>query len=487
MTTHFINNQRVAGSTGETIAVLDPSDGQVFAHLARGNAEDIRAAVAAARKAADGGAWSKLPPVARGRLLHKLSDAILAHHDELWQLEMRDCGKPVTQAKADATAVARYFEYYAGACDKLHGDTIPYTPGFAVMTFYEPHGVTGHIIPWNYPMQIFGRSVGGALAAGNACVVKPAEDACLSLLRIAELAAACGFPEGALNIVTGYGHEAGQALADADGIDHISFTGSARVGTIIAQSAAKRHVPVTLELGGKSPQIVFADANMDEAIPVIINAIIQNAGQTCSAGSRLLIEASAYERVLARVAERISALKVGPALMDCDVGPLIRANQLERVNGFLAPFLLPASANSNPALAGRLIAQGQIVPEAPATGFYAKPTLIADVSADAALAQDEVFGPVLAAMPFKDEADAIRLANSTAYGLVAGVWTENGGRGMRMARAVRSGQVFINNYGAGGGVELPFGGVKSSGYGREKGFEALYGFSVMKTVVVKHG
>ena len=215
MSTHFIANRRVAGSSGQTIPVLDPSDGQVFAQLARGNAEDIRRAVAAARVAADGGAWSQLAPVERGRLLRKLSDSLLAHHDELAHLEMRDCGKPLKQAKADATAVARYFEFYAGACDKLHGETIPYTPGYAVMSFYEPHGVTGHIIPWNYPMQIFGRSVGGALAAGNACVVKPAEDACLSLLRIAELAAECGFPEGAVNIVTGYGHEAGQALADA--------------------------------------------------------------------------------------------------------------------------------------------------------------------------------------------------------------------------------------------------------------------------------
>ena len=478
MTTHFINNRRVNGSTNETIAVLDPSDGGVFAHIVRGNAEDIAKAVSAARAAADGGAWSRLAPMERGRLLHKLSDAILAHHDELWQLEMRDCGKPIKQAKADATAVARYFEYYAGACDKLHGETIPYTPGYAVMSFYEPHGVTGHIIPWNYPMQIFGRSVGGALAAGNACVVKPAEDACLSLLRIAELAAEVGFPEGALNIVTGYGHEAGQALADAVGIDHISFTGSARVGTIIAQSAAKRHVPVTLELGGKSPQIVFADANLDEAVPVIVNAIIQNAGQTCSAGSRLLIEASVYERVLAAVGERISALKVGPAASDLDVGPLIRANQLERVNAFLA----------NAASSGlRVIAQGSIATDAPATGFYARPTLVADVPVDAPLACDEVFGPVLAAMSFKDEADAVRIANATEYGLVAGVWTENGACAMRMARAVKSGQVFINNYGAGGGVELPFGGVKSSGYGREKGLEALYGFSVMKTVVVKHG
>ena len=478
MTTHFINNQRVAGSTFETIPVLDPSDGQVFAHIARGNAEDIRKAVAAARKAADGGAWSQLAPSERGRLLYKLSDAILAHHDELWQLEMRDCGKPVKQAKADATAVARYFEYYAGACDKLHGDTIPYTPGFAVMTFYEPHGVTGHIIPWNYPMQIFGRSVGGALAAGNACVVKPAEDACLSLLRIAELAAECGFPDGALNIVTGYGHEAGQALADAEGIDHISFTGSARVGTIIAQSAAKRHVPVTLELGGKSPQIVFADANMDEAIPVIINAIIQNAGQTCSAGSRLLIEASAYERVLAAVGERIDKLVVGHAKNDRDIGPLIRRSQVERVVDF-----------SEHAKSAHLELRGcgEFEVGLPAGGFYVKPLLFSGVPVDHPIAQDEVFGPVLAAMSFKDEADAIPLANSTAYGLVAGVWTENGGRAMRMARAVKSGQVFVNNYGAGGGVELPFGGVKSSGYGREKGFEALYGFSVMKTVVIKHG
>jgi aldehyde dehydrogenase (NAD+) len=478
MSTHFINNESAAGATGETIAVLDPSDGQVFAHLARGNGEDIRRAVKAARAAADGGVWSRLAPVERGRMLMKLSNAIAAHHDELAALEMRDCGKPVKQAKADATACARYFEFYAGACDKFHGETIPYTPGFAVMSIYEPHGVTGHIIPWNYPMQIFGRSVGGALAAGNACVVKPAEDACLSLLRIAELAAEIGYPEGALNIVTGYGHEAGQALADAEGIDHISFTGSARVGTIIAQSASKRHVPVTLELGGKSPQIVFADANLDEAIPTIINAIVQNAGQTCSAGSRLLVQASAYERVLELVGARMRALRVGHAASDLDVGPLIRETQLERVNGFL---------NDAKKAGLRIVAEGSVASDAPATGFYAKPTLIADVSPQSTLAQEEVFGPVLAAMPFNDEADAIRIANATQYGLVAGVWTENGSRALRIAKAVKSGQVFINNYGAGGGVELPFGGVKSSGYGREKGFEALYGFSVMKTIVIKHG
>lgn len=477
MTTHFIDNRRVAAIDGGLIDVIDPSDGAPFAQLARGTAADVRVAITAARRATDGGAWGRLAPADRGRLLHRLHEAVAAHRDELAAIEMRDCGKPRRQAFADASALARYFEFYGGACDKWHGETIPYTPGYAVMTWYEPHGVTGHIIPWNYPMQIFGRSVGGALAAGNACVVKPAEDACLSLLRVAELAAECGFPDGAINIVTGYGHEAGQALAEAEGIDHLSFTGSAAIGTHVAQSAALRHVPVTLELGGKSPQIVFADADLDRALPAIVNAIVQNAGQTCSAGSRLLVERSAYARVLDALAARFSALEVGPAARDLDVGPLIRASQLQRVERFLA------AAHADGA---RTVAQGQIVPDAPANGFYARPTLLADVKPEAALAREEVFGPVLAAMPFEDEADAIRLANATSYGLVAGVWTADGGRALRMARAVRSGQVFINDYGAGGGVELPFGGVKSSGYGREKGLTALAGFSVLKTVVIRH-
>ena len=242
----------------------------------------------------------------------------------------------MTQARADVVACARYFEFYGGACDKFHGETLPYPEGYTVLTWREPHGVTGHIIPWNYPLQIFGRSVGGALAAGNACVVKPAEDACLSLLRVAELAAAAGLPDGALNIVTGLGREAGAALAAHPGIDHISFTGSPPTGTAVAQEAAKRHCPVTLELGGKGPQIVFADADLDAALPVLVNAIVQNAGQTCSAGSRLLVERSRYEEVLERLGARFAALRVGPALADLDCGPLIRDSQLKRVQGFLA-------------------------------------------------------------------------------------------------------------------------------------------------------
>jgi len=474
---NYIANAFVPSTSGKTIPVIDPSDGQVYDEIQRSNAADIHTAVLAARDCFDL-VWQHITAAERGRLLMRLSNKINEHADELALLEQRDCGKPVKQAKADAAALARYFEFYAGACDKLHGDTLPYLNGYSVMTWREPHGVTGHIIPWNYPMQIFGRSVGGALAAGNVCVVKPSEDACLSLIRVAQLAAEVGFPAGAINIVTGYGHEVGDALARHTGIDHISFTGSPSVGTLIQQVAAVRHCPVTLELGGKSPQIVFADANLDEAIPTLINAIVQNAGQTCSAGSRLLVEQSIYEPLLERLGTAFEALRVGPAAMDLDVGPLIRQTQQQRVWDFL----------SDAQVAGiDMVAQGQIVDEAPDTGFYQAPTLLRDVPVMHRLAQEEVFGPVLCAMSFKDEAHAIELANATQFGLVAGVWTQDGARQFRMAKKVRAGQVFINSYGAGSGVELPFGGVKSSGYGREKGFEALYGFTVLKTVAVKHG
>jgi aldehyde dehydrogenase (NAD+) len=474
---HFIGNRWVAPATGSTVPMIDPSDGQPFAAIAYGTAEDVDRAVTAAQHARDG-IWGAVAPAEKGRLLARLSRAIQDHADELARIEARDCGKPLKQARADVAACARYFEYYGGAADKLTGDTIPFPAEFTVLTWREPHGVTGHIIPWNYPLQIFGRSVGGALAAGNACVVKPAEDACLSLLRVAELAAGIGLPEGALNIVTGLGREAGAAVAAHPGIQHLSFTGSPATGAWVAGEAAKRHCPVTLELGGKGAQVVFADADLDAALPVLVNAIVQNAGQTCSAGSRLLVERSRYEEVLERLGPRFAALKVGPAFADLDCGPLIRAGQLDRVRGFLAE----AERDGYP-----IVASGVIVDDAPATGFYVEPHLLRDVAPSCRLGCEEVFGPVLAAMPFNDEADAARIANATDYGLVAGVWTRDGARQLRMARAIRSGQVFINSYGAGGGVELPFGGVKHSGYGREKGFEALHGFTVLKTVVLQHG
>ena len=418
MQLNYIANASVPSSSGRTLAVIDPSDGQPFDEIQRSNADDIDAAVHAARQCYQA-VWQRMAPVDRGRLLQKLSAKVLEHADELTALEQRDCGKPTKQARADAVALARYFEFYAGACDKLHGETIPYLDGYSVLTWREPHGVTGHIIPWNYPMQIFGRSVGGALAAGNVCVVKPAEDACLSLIRVAQLAAEVGFPPGAINIVTGYGHEVGDALARHPGIDHISFTGSPKVGTIIQQVAAERHCPVTLELGGKSPQIIFADADLDAAVPVVLNAIVQNAGQTCSAGSRVLIDSLIYEPLLERLGHAFEKLRVGPAAMDLDVGPLIRQSQQQRVWDFL----------SDAQVAGiPMVAQGVVVDEAPEGGFYQAPTLLRDVPVGHRLAQEEVFGPVLSAMAFQDEDHAVELANATQFGLVAGIWTRDGAR-----------------------------------------------------------
>ncbi|MDR5806084.1 aldehyde dehydrogenase family protein [Caballeronia sp. LZ001] len=478
---HFIGNAWKAPDSGATLDVIDPSTGEPFAHISRGNAADIDAAVAAARGAmgeALDGAWAKPSPAERSNLLFAYAAAVLEHGDELAQLEARDTGKALKTARTDAAVLARYLQYYAGCVDKLHGETLPYSTGFTVLTVREPIGVTGHIIPWNYPMQIYGRSVGASLAAGNACVVKPAEDASLSILRLAEIAADIGFPAGAINVVTGLGSEAGAALSANAGIGHISFTGSTVTGALVGRTAAERHCPSVLELGGKSPQLVFDDADLDEALPVILNAIIQNAGQTCSAGSRLLVQRGIYESVVERLAARFETLRSGPPSMDLDMGPLVNAKQQARVRGIVER----AEGEGI-----RVAARGKIAAEASRNGFFQEAVLFRDVPPDSRLAQEEVFGPVLAVMPFDDEAEAVRLANGTQYGLVAGVWTRDGSRGLRLARKLQAGQVFINNYGAGGGVELPFGGVKASGHGREKGFEALYGFTSLKTIAIRHG
>ncbi len=477
MPTLLIDGKWVSATGGQTIDVINPCDAKAYAKLDRGTAEDIDLAVKAARRAMDG-AWGKLTATERGRILMKAGELIIKNSEVIAQIEARDTGKPMSVARADVVAVARYFEFYGGAADKHHGEQLPYLNGYNVQVVREPHGVAGLIIPWNYPAQMFGRTVAPALAAGNACVLKPSEDACMSGIKLAELMMEAGLPAGALNLVTGYGYEAGAALTSHPDINYMSFTGSPEVGTMVQEATAKNMVPCALELGGKSPQIVFEDADLDKALPIIVKAITQNAGQTCSAGSRLLVQESIYEKFVARVAEAFKKVRVGTPEMDFDCGPIVNKKQFDRVNGFIED----AIKTGVPLLAQATIADG-----CSKDGYFVAPALFGAVPRDHRLACKEVFGPVLAAMPFKDEEDAVQLANATEYGLVSGVWTENGGRQARMAKRIQTGQVFINCYGAGGGVELPFGGMKRSGHGREKGFMALEEFSTIKTIVLHHG
>jgi aldehyde dehydrogenase (NAD+) len=414
----------------------------------------------------------------RGRLLTKLGYAVQDHAEELAQLEARDTGKPMKQARNDMIALARYFEYYGGAADKVHGDTIPFLPGYFVTTEHVAHGVVGHIIPWNYPAQMFGRTVAPALAMGNASVVKPAEDACLTPLRIAELAADVGFPEGAINVVPGLGEAAGAALSSHPEIDFISFTGSPEVGALIQSAAARNHIGCTMELGGKSPHVLFADADLDTAIPVIANTMVQNAGQTCSAGSRLLIERGIYDEATGRLAETFASLRAGTPEMDLDLGPVINATQKKRIEKFLDR----AEEDGVPVLSRGSVAEG--VPEG---AYFVEPRVYGPVPRGNDLASKEIFGPVLSVQRFDDEADAVKLANDTDYGLMAAVWSLDGNRALRVSRGIRAGQVYINSFGAGGGIELPFGGMKKSGHGREKGFAALHDMSTLRTTIFKHG
>ena len=473
----FIAGQWVAAHDERSLPVHDPCDGAEFERIPRGGAADVDAAVAAAR-AALAGPWGRMTATERGRVLMRISKGIADDAEALAQIEARDTGKPLATARNDIAVLARYFEFYAGAADKVHGQTIPFAAGHQVLLLREPLGVTAHIVPWNYPAQMLGRTVAPALAMGNAAVLKPAEDTPLSALRVAEIAQAAGLPDGAFNVVTGLGEEAGAALAGHPGIDFVSFTGSREAGAAVQSAAARNAVKCVLELGGKSPQIVFADADLDRALPIVLRAIVQNAGQTCTAGSRLLVQQPIYEAFVGRVADGFARLAAGTPAMDLDCGPLMNTPQQRRVQGYIDRARASGVA---------VLAEGRIADGVAASGHWVKPTLFGPVPREHALATEEVFGPVLAAMPFDDEADAVALANATEYGLLAAVWTDSGGRQLRMAKALKVGQVFVNGYGAGGGVELPFGGTKRSGHGREKGLLALEEMSNCKTVVLYHG
>jgi aldehyde dehydrogenase (NAD+) len=474
----IIDGGRSAASDGGTIDVYDPSTGQLLTKAAKATRADVDRAVTAARRAMDSPDWGGLPPAERGRILHRMAGVIRERAEELAVLESQDNGKPLRQARTDVQVAARYFEFYGGVADKILGTTIPMGPGLIDFTIREPIGVSAQIVPWNYPIQIGSRGVAPALAAGCAVVMKPSSEAPMTALRLGAIGLECGLPPGALNIVPGTGSEAGVALATHPQINQLTFTGSVEVGVAVAKMAADNVVPVVMELGGKSPNVVFADADFDLAVQGVAKAIFQNAGQTCSAGSRLLVERRAHDELVERLSAHVRSMKLGPGVDDPDMGPIISKRQLETIEQYVA---IGQQEGASVAAGGRRPAD----PSLPG-GYYYEPTLLAGVTPTMRVAQEEIFGPVLAILTFETVEEAARIANDSVYGLVAGVWTRDINKALALAERIKSGQVFINTYGAGGGVEMPFGGYKKSGYGREKSLEALASYTQTKNVCIKY-
>ncbi len=479
MTTELliINGERVAASDGGTFEVFDPSTGGLLAVVAKATTDDVSRAVAAARAAMDSKAWGGIVPAERGRIMLRMAAMLRDRVEELATLESRDNGKPLRQARTDVQVAARYFEFFAGIADKIMGNTIPLGPGYLDYTVREPIGVSAQIVPWNYPIQIGARGVAPALAAGCAVVLKPSSEAPMTALRLGEIGLACGLPPGALNVIPGTGSEAGVALASHPDINQLTFTGSVEIGIAVAKMAADNVVPVVMELGGKSPNIVCADADLDLAVQGVSTAIFQNAGQTCSAGSRLLVERGVHDALVSRLVERAKGMRIGSGVSDPDMGPIISKRQLETIEKYV----------SIGTTEGAVVAAGGRRPSAADLdgGFYFQPTLLDGVTPDMRVAQEEIFGPVLAIISFDDVDEAASIANRSQYGLVAGIWTRDINKAMSLASRIKSGQVYVNTYGAGGGVELPFGGYKKSGYGREKGLESLASYTQVKNVCIK--
>ncbi len=463
--------------SGTTFETVDPSTGRPLAVVARGDADDVDSAVSAARAAFENGPWTKMRPQERARVLWRVATLIRREAQDLAETESRDNGKPLRQAKTDVEVAARYFEFYAGVADKLMGHTIPVAPGILDYTLREPIGISGQIVPWNYPIQIGARGAAPALAAGCCVVLKPSSEAPLTALRLGRIAVEAGIPAGVFNVVPGSGTTVGERLASHPGVDQLTFTGSVDTGIRVMKLAAEHVIPVTLELGGKSPNVVFADADLDIAIPGVANAIFQNAGQTCSAGSRLLVEASAHDQVVEKLQAHIAAMQLGPGVDDPDMGPLISERQFDKVMAYI----------ETGRREGAVVAAGGMRPtdQRLRAGFFLAPTLLDRVEPGMRVHDEEIFGPVLTISTFETPDEAATIANRSEYGLVAGVWTRNINTALMMAERIRSGQVYVNTYGAGGGVELPFGGYKKSGFGREKGLQALDSYLQTKNVCVR--
>src|SRR5271166_2716855 len=473
----FINGRWSDSASGRTFDTPNPATGETLARVAEGEAEDIDRAVRAARRAFESGPWSTMTPSERGRIIWRIGDLILEHLDELAQLESLDNGKPFAVARAaDVPLAADLFHYMAGWATKIEGNTIsisvPYMPGanFHAYTLREPVGVVGQIIPWNLPLLMAAWKLGPALACGNTVVLKPAEQTPLTALRLAELIAEAGIPDGVVNVVPGFGETAGAALAAHHDVDKVAFTGSTEVGKLILQAAAGNLKKVSLELGGKSPNVIFDDADLDAAIPGAASAIFFNHGQCCCAGSRLYIEQKVFDEVVEGVADQAKKIKVGPGFEpDTSMGPLVSQEQLNRVCGYLeAGFSEGAKA---------VVGGGRHGDK----GYFVKPTVLVNTNEKMKVVQEEIFGPVVTAIPFRDPAELVTQANDSVYGLAAGIWTRDIQKAHRLAARLRAGTVWINCYNI-FDAALPFGGYKQSGWGREMGHEVLEQYTEVKAV-----
>jgi len=467
----LINGKWVNSLSGKTFPSYNPATGDVLARVAEGDKEDIDLAVKAARAAFENGPWRKMSASQRGRLIWKIADLIDANKEELAELEMLDNGKPLKVARAaDVPLAADLFRYMAGWATKIEGNTIPIAGKFFAYTLREPVGVVGQIIPWNFPLLMAAWKLGPALAAGCCVVLKPAEQTPLSALRLGELIQEAGIPDGVVNIVSGYGETAGAALAAHPDVDKVAFTGSTEVGKLIVHAAADNLKKVSLELGGKSPNVVFADGDLDSAIKGASMAIFFNHGQCCCAGSRLYIEKPIYDKVVEGVSEQASKIKVGPGWeQSTDMGPLVSEEQLNRVCGYL---------ESGFAEGAKATVGGQRNGD---KGYFVNPTVLVETNEKMKVVQEEIFGPVVAAIPFSDPAEVMVKANDSTYGLAAGIWTKDVSKAHRMAAQLRAGTVWINCYNV-FDAAMPFGGYKQSGWGREMGHDALEMYTETKAV-----